>query len=251
MGLTRVSKYVVVAMLPSKQVYMEKVVIKTFNEPMYFSILQSSIYNEWAWKYSSTLGSGTINYSPSACFDTYPFPQEYDKKILNEIGKAFYSFRENLMKTIRLGLTKTYNQFHNSLLKRVHNDEYSGNSFEKKYGKDSLLLKKHLQDVNAYNQAVSEIEELRSLQVKMDFAVLQSYGWTDLKLQHGFYELEYLPENDRIRFTVHPTVRKEILKRLLKSNNQLYKMEAVKKNELKSRAKKTKNLTDNNTAMLF
>lgn len=59
----------------------------------------------------------------------------------------------------------------------------------------------------------------------MDFAVLQSYGWTDIELQHGFYELEYLPENDRVRFTIHPNVRKEILFRLLKLNQELYNQE--------------------------
>jgi len=59
----------------------------------------------------------------------------------------------------------------------------------------------------------------------MDNYILGIYGWNDIKLEHNFYEVSYLPESDRIRFTVHPAVREEILNRLLKLNHQLHKME--------------------------
>ncbi len=42
---------------------------------------------------------------------------------------------------------------------------------------------------------------------------------------HDFYEVDYLPENDRIRFTISPDSRKEILKRLLLLNHQVHKQE--------------------------
>jgi hypothetical protein len=37
--------------------------------------------------------------------------------------------------------------------------------------------------------------------------------------------MEYLPENDRIRFTIHPDARREVLKRLLELNHKIHKEE--------------------------
>jgi len=42
-----------------------------------------------------------------------------------------------------------------------------------------------------------------------------------IALRHDFYELDYLPENDRVRYTIHPEARKAILKRLLQLNHKL------------------------------
>jgi len=44
-------------------------------------------------------------------------------------------------------------------------------------------------------------------------------------LHHDFYELEYLPENDRVRYTIHPEARIEVLKRLLLLNHERYEEE--------------------------
>ena len=45
------------------------------------------------------------------------------------------------------------------------------------------------------------------------------YGWQDLDLEHDFHEVETLPENDRIRYTMSPAARRELLKRLLAENH--------------------------------
>jgi len=58
-----------------------------------------------------------------------------------------------------------------------------------------------------------------------------------LELHHDFFEVEYLPENDRIRYTIHPDVRKEILKRLLLLNHKIHKEEKV---PVQSKSKKNK-----------
>jgi len=34
--------------------------------------------------------------------------------------------------------------------------------------------------------------------------------------------VDYLPENDRVRYTIHPEARKEILKRLLELNHKIH-----------------------------
>lgn len=46
-----------------------------------------------------------------------------------------------------------------------------------------------------------------------------------VKLRHDFYEVDYLPENDRVRYTIHPDARKEILKRLLELNHRIHEEE--------------------------
>ena len=63
--------------------------------------------------------------------------------------------------------------------------------------------------------------------MEMDYAVLHAYGWKDIQLKHGFYELEYLPEHDRVRFTIDPNARKELLARLLKLNHQIHLQETI------------------------
>ena len=59
----------------------------------------------------------------------------------------------------------------------------------------------------------------------MDEAVLKAYDWDDLDLAHDFYEVDYLPENDRVRYTISPEARKEVLKRLLLLNHEIYEDE--------------------------
>ena len=49
-------------------------------------------------------------------------------------------------------------------------------------------------------EAVAGIIKLRELHVQMDNAVLEAYGWQDIALRHDYYEVDYLPENDRVRF---------------------------------------------------
>jgi hypothetical protein len=66
------------------------------------------------------------------------------------------------------------------------------------------------------------------LHVALDIAVRDAYGWTDLNLGHDFVEVETLPENDRVRYTISPAARKEVLKRLLALNHQRAKEEAAK-----------------------
>jgi hypothetical protein len=250
--ITRVSKYVVITFVPHLQVFMDKVVVLSFEKYKFLALIQSSIHDHWAWKYSSTLGSSTINFAPSDCFETYPFPQNISKEMerkLETIGEKYHEHRKQLMLNMQLGLTKTYNQFHNEKLceipplailrsrpvgrggKGVFSDqgELSPSDFQKKYGKQSYELWKHLErtdDTISYNEAVEGILELRHLHKEMDELVLAAYEWNDIKLRHNFYDVDYLPENDRTRFTIHPEARKEILKRLLLLNHQIFEEEA-------------------------
>ena len=64
---------------------------------------------------------------------------------------------------------------------------------------------------------------MRSLQVKMDKAVLACYGWKDVDLQYDFYR------NDRkqIRFMPSPAVQREIFTRLVALNHEIAAQEAA------------------------
>ena len=66
----------------------------------------------------------------------------------------------------------------------------------------------------------------------INYVDLSRTGWHEtsdygpaVDLQHDFYEVDYLPENDRIRYTISPDARKEILKRLLKLNHAIHEQE--------------------------
>jgi hypothetical protein len=82
----------------------------------------------------------------------------------------------------------------------------------------------------------------------LDEAVLEAYGWHQddpkwgkaIELRHDFYEVDYLPENDRVRYTIHPEARKEVLKRLLQLNHELYAEEVEKGLHSKTKAPKVK-----------
>ena len=78
-----------------------------------------------------------INYSPSDCFETFPFPDRWeDSAELEETGKEYYESRGSLMVRNNEGMTRTYNRFHDP------------------------------------NEPNPEITELRALHASMDRAVL-------------------------------------------------------------------------------
>ena len=114
----------------------------------------------------------------------------------------FGSKRKELLKELGIGLTQLYNRFHDPT------------------DRDPRL------------------EELRELQREIDVAVVQAYGWDDLDLGHGFHEVPYLPENDRMRFTISEPARIEVLRRLAELNRRRYEEEVAQGLHTKGRAKK-------------
>ncbi|UUC44128.1 type IIL restriction-modification enzyme MmeI [Flavobacterium cerinum] len=241
MVIPLVSKYSLFEFSYTNTVFMHKLGVIVLNDFRNFAILSSSIHSIWCWKYSSTLGSGTLNYSTTDCFENYPFPK--NNILIENIGKQYYEYRKNLLLISGLGLTKISNLFHTKGIQKDIDP------------KDNhvLHLKKHLQktsSTDSYKFVIEGIIELRKLYVQMDQAVIDIYEWKDIQLNHGFYELEYLPENDRVRFSIDPAARKEILKRLLLLNLQQYneesKFDTSDKNVGKKRSKsvpKTSNIT--------
>ncbi|MCB6708380.1 type IIL restriction-modification enzyme MmeI [Bacteroides fragilis] len=250
MAIALTSKTVAIGLLASTWIYSHSLGVFAYDQFLYFSYLQSTLHNIWAWFNGSSMKSD-LRYTPSVCFETFPFPQSTSHEeinIIEEAGREYFYFREKLMSDVKIGLTKLYNQFHNSQLTiiSIEDENLQDKIFEKKYGKESIWLKKHLTNRScnfSYNNIVERIHKLRTLHIQMDNYILGIYGWNDIKLEHNFYEVSYLPESDRIRFTVHPAVREEILNRLLKLNHQLHKMEIS--NPYSTQKESTKGNKDN------
>jgi hypothetical protein len=129
--------------------------------------------------------------------------------VLDELGRALDEGRRVLMTGLNIGLTKLYNLYHTPELSEV------------------VISKEAKCDAAKAAWALPLIVELRELHRQIDEAVRDAYGWNDLPLQHGFHELEFLPENDRVRYTVSNSARKIILTELLKLNHQRHAQEVA------------------------
>ena len=130
-----------------------------------------------------------LRYTPSDCFETFPFPDGWDTHpALEAAGKAYYDFRAALMVDNGEGMTSTYNRFH---------DLY---------------------------ETDPRIAELRELHAAMDRAVLDAYGWSDLPtdcdflLDYTIDEASWGRRKKPFRYRWPDEVRDEVLARLLALN---------------------------------
>ncbi len=235
--INRHSKFTQFSLIKKESlIFSDATVVIALYDFISFSIMNSSFHEYWSWRYGSTMGSGTLRYTPLDCFETYPFPQNLTKETeagLEKIGEEYHEFRRQLMLDMRLGLTKTYNLFHDPQCSML-NAQLAMEIREFKSAKLQMPIE----------ETIQRIEKLRALHKQMDEAVLKAYGWTDINLAHNFYEVDYLPENDRKRYTISPEVRKEILKRLLELNHKIHAEEVASGLWEKGKGKKkTKTLT--------
>jgi PAS domain-containing protein len=159
-----------------------------------FSLLQSRAHEVWALFFGSTLEDRPV-YTPTDCFETFPFPSQFETNAaLETAGREYYEFRAALMVKNNEGLTKTYNRFHDP------------------------------------NETSPDIIRLRELHAAMDRAVLEAYGWHDIaELARCEFLLDYEDEDDedngRVRRRKKPwryrwsdDIRDEVLARLLALN---------------------------------
>jgi hypothetical protein len=188
-------------------IFDQKVVVFALRSFADYGFLNSSIHEVFVWRFSGDLGGTTINYSPERVFETYPRPP--GNAVVEGLGGRYHTLRRSLMHSLSVGLTDLYNLFHTRDLSPA---------------KVAKVSRTSESDANAGFQGILQ---LRALHRELDEAVLAAYGWSvAISLGHDFHEIETLPENDRVRYTVSPAARKEILKRLLALNHERAEAEA-------------------------
>jgi len=189
-------------------------------------LVQSQVHEFWARFFSATFGDG-LRYTPSDCFETFPFPEGWDTHpALDAAGRAYYDFRAALMVRNDEGLTKTYNRFH---------DE---------------------------GERDPEILKLRELHAAMDRAVLDAYGWGDISTDCAFVA-DFTEEDEEgnevgksVRYRWPDVVHDEVLARLLALNAQRAKEErlfaaGVEGLPKQRRPRRTSTGTDSATSLFF
>jgi hypothetical protein len=193
--LSRVGQHAAFTFLPVGTVFADSMVVVALESSAAFCLLQSRPHEIWARFFSSSM-KDDLRYTPTDCFETFPFPTSFDTyEALEQAGEEYYEFRAALMVKNGEGLTKTYNRFHDP-------DETS-----------------------------SEFLRLRELHSAMDRAVLQAYGWQDIaEKAYCQFLLDYEDEEDDEddgparrrkkpwRYRWPDEIRDEVLAKLLELN---------------------------------
>ena len=188
MGLSRYGQQFSFTFLPAEMVHSDSVIVFPFDTPAAFCALQSRPHEIWARFLGSSM-KDDLRYTPSDCFETFPFPENWETHpALESAGAAYYDFRAALMIDNGEGMTKTYNRFHDP-------DEHD-----------------------------PRIAELRRLHEAMDSAVLDVYGWDDIPTDCQFlldYEIDeetWGRKKKPWRYRWPDDVRDTVLARLLALN---------------------------------
>jgi hypothetical protein len=164
--ISRVGNSVSYAFMRPNAVFAESMVVFPLEQVSFIALLQGRIHEWWARFFASSM-KDDLRYSPSDCFETFPFPaallaanandpaHEDQRQRLEAIGERYHQFRAELMIANNEGLTSTYNRFHDP------------------------------------SETSPDLLELRRLHGEMDQTVLQAYGWSDVPTACGF-GLDYL-----------------------------------------------------------
>ena len=187
------SQYLSFAFLPASSVFSHALGVFTLAGFADFAVLQSHLHELWARFFGSSLEE-RLRYTPSDCFETFPFPDNpRAESTLTEIGERYYTYRADLMVKNDQGLTDTYNRFHDP------------------------------------NETDPAIIKLRQLHDEMDRAMLAAYGWDDLDPECEFL-LDYEDDEDDSgkssrkkkpwRYRWPDALQEEVLARLLELNQQ-------------------------------
>jgi hypothetical protein len=193
---SQASTHFALTFLPKGIVYSSNLTVIAVETFAGFALLHSRVHEAWARFFMSTM-KDDLAYTPTTCFEPYPFCAEWEAlPTLEAGGTAYFELRAQLMVRNDEGLTKTYNRFHDP-------DERS-----------------------------PDIKNLRDLHAAMDRAVLDAYGWTDIKTDCEFlldYEIDEEEWGDKKkpwRYRWPDEVREEVLARLLELNAERAKEEA-------------------------
>jgi hypothetical protein len=196
LAASQISSHITPSFIPSEVIPSHGVNLFCFDTCAPFCVLQSRPHEVWGRFFGSSM-KDDLRYTPSDCFETFPFPDGFETDpLLEAAGKAYHEFRAALMVLNNEGLTKTYNRFHDP------------------------------------EETSPDILKLRDLHAAMDRAVLDTYDWTDIPTACEFL-LDYEEDDDDdaatetgkgrkkrkpYRYRWPDAVRDEVLARLLKLN---------------------------------
>ena len=175
--------------LPAGMVFANTLAVFPFNTYAAFCALQSRPHEIWARFFGSSM-KDDLRYTPSDCFETFPFPVGWEaNSTLEAAGKEYYEFRAALMIQNGEGLTKTYNRFHDA------------------------------------EERSPDIIVLRRLHLAMDRAILDAYDWGDIATGCEFlldYEIDegWGKKKKPWRYRWPDGVRDEVLARLMALNTE-------------------------------
>ena len=194
--ISRVGQHAALAFLSTGMIYADSIIVFPFESHAAFCALQSRPHEIWVRFFGSSM-KDDLRYTPSDCFETFPFPKGWETDpALEAVGTAYYEFRAALMVERNKGLTDTYGRFHDP------------------------------------GECRQEIARLRELHAAMDRAVLDAYGWTDIPNDCEFlldYEIDDETWGRRKkpwRYRWPDEVRDEVLARLLALNAERAALEA-------------------------
>ena len=210
------STHRVFAFLTNGMVYDQTLILFPLETYAAFCALQSRPHGIWA-DFIGTSLEDRLRYTPSDCFETFPFPEGWEiHPALTAAGKEYYEFRAALMIECNEGMTKTYNRFH---------DPYVNDP---------------------------EVVRLREIHARMDRSVLDAYGWHDIPTDCEFlldYEIDETKWGRRkkpYRYRWPDQVRDETLVRLLALNAERAAQEAGGGGHLRG-STRTKDVSSNVT----
>lgn len=143
------SKFLSVSIVPVGIVFSHTVVVFPLQTDADFAVLNASWHTDWILEYCSLLET-RLRYIPSDGFDT--FPRSLTTGDIEAAGSEFRKARRSFMLDAGVGLTETYNRFHDPSC-----DEHA-------------------------------VRVLREQQMSLDRAVAAAYDWIDLDLNHDFQE---------------------------------------------------------------
>ncbi len=109
----RVSKWFIFIPVNASSLPTDSTTIVACEDLYILGILTSKIHRDWVKAQSSTL-KGDTRYTPTTCFETFPFPQTPSEKIVQKIRQTaidLHDYRSQMMEKHQYGITKLYNQF--------------------------------------------------------------------------------------------------------------------------------------------
>ncbi len=109
----RVSKWAIFIPAPLNWLPGDKSIVIASEDFYIFGILSSKIHRNWMHAQKSTL-KADIAYTHNTCFETFPFPQTPDTKLVQKIrskAEELHQYRTQQMESKEWGITTLYNKF--------------------------------------------------------------------------------------------------------------------------------------------